>query len=194
MEIIRPDINKGYEILNIPADEIVLEYLKKQEYRFKVVNIDEKTRSRILSYDKLKEFPGKINDRIAGYVPDYKESSFRSSGGLKLSSKDSTGTFIIEEYRIIYDPTVRFFEERDAYRYDASPLSTYYTTASMKDLLLDELSITRDYFVFVGYNNIRNSLIYEEELQEVSCCELLEYADGQEKGEKLYKKILSRKR
>ncbi len=191
IEIIKPNINTGYETVDIPDEEVVIEYLKQLEsYNFKVINIDNETRDRILSCNKLKEFPEEHDNSIVGYVSDYKGDSFRSSGGLKLSSKTSLGSFIIEDERIIYDPTKRFYEERDSYRYSSSPLKNFYTTASMKDLLLDELRLNRDCFIYTGDKFVKNPLRYIEELQKVSQSELLSYADEVEKGEKLYQKII----
>ena len=192
IEIIRPNINTGYEIVDIPENEVVIEYLKKlSPFPFEVINISDETRNRILSLSKLKEFPGKHDDIIVGYVNGYKtENDFRSSGGLKLSSKTIDGSFIIEEERIIYDSTRRFYEERDSYRYSSSPLCNFYTTSSMEELLLDELKLNRKLFVYRGEKLINKPKMYVPDLLQITEDELLDYSGINKNQEKqLVKKI-----
>jgi len=193
MELIKPNVNTGFEIVNIPDDQIIIEFLKKHECKFNIINIDLKTREKLLSYNKIMNIPDEYNDTIVGYARMYKGKNFRSSGGLKLSSKYSAGAFIIEEEKIIYDATQRFYEERDAYVYSASLFSTYYTTSSMKELLLDELRLARDYYIYVGDKITTHPPSWYEELQSVSLEELLSYADSLEKGLELQQKIFQKK-
>ena len=192
IEIIRPNINTGYEIVDIPENEVVIEYLKKIEpYGFKIIKIDEETRDEILSYNKLKNFPKDNNNSIVGYARNYKDGgNFRASGGLKLSSKKYEGTFIIEDKRIVYDPTRRFYEERDAFVYSHSIFNNFYTTSSMEKLLLEELRLNRKIFIYRGEKLINKPKMYVPDLLQVTEDELLDYSGINKNQEKqLVKKI-----
>lgn len=123
---------------------------------------------------------------IAGYG-QLKGNNFKSSGGLKISDPKKTinGSFIIEDKRIIYDAVQPFYEERDAFVYGSG--YEFYTDMSMLDILKEELNRKRQYLIYMGQklNNCR----YEEQFDEVSKSELLEYAQNHEKGEYVLKKI-----
>lgn len=191
IEIIRPDIITGYEIVDLPENEVVIEHLKKIEpYIFKVINIDKETRDRILSQNRLKEFPGNQDDLIVDYIYDFDdEQDFRLEIGLKLSSKTIEGTFIIEDERIIYDPTKRFYEEKEYYKRSPIPLRTFYTTSSMEELLLDELQLDRECYIYCGEKLVNKTKMIPE-LMKVSKDELLDYSGINKNQEKqLVKKI-----
>lgn len=191
IEIIRPNINTGYEISKIPDNEIVIEYLKKQYSHFKIIHINEEVKMKILNCKDFNEFTGNSKDNIVGYNKD-KGKSIKSAGGLKLSSDKCYGSYVIEDSRIVFDPTGRFFEERDCYKYSVGFLNTFLTTSTMKDLLMDELKLTREYLLYLGDKVTTQPPRITEEFESVSKDELLSYAEDFEKGKKLYQKIITK--
>ena len=173
-----------YESVNILDNIPVLEYLKETEHSFNLryVSLD--------TFERLKNAEGIIylQDRklLAGCA-DLKGNAFNSSGGLKVSdpNKIIDGSFIIQDDIIIYDAMCPFYDERDSFVYTNG--REFYTTMSMKDILLEELEIKRQYLIYLG-NKLKNRK-YVDKFEEVSREELLKYITDKEKGRLVLEKM-----
>ena len=159
-----------YESINVPENISVLKYLRETEHFFNLRYVSFDT------FEKLKGAKGIIylKDRklLAG-CSNPKGNDFKSSGGLKVSDPDKiiVGSFIIQEDRIIYDARCPFYEERDSFVYTNG--REFYTTMSMKEILLEELEIKRQYLIYLG-KRLENKR-YVDDFEEVSRKEFLEY-------------------
>lgn len=173
-----------YESINVPENISVLEYLRESEHSFNLryVSFD--------AFEKLKSAKGIIylKDRklLAG-CSDIKGNDFKCSGGLKVSdpNKNIVGSFIIQNDRVIYDARCPFYEERDSFVYTNG--REFYTTMSMKEILLEELEIKRQYLIYLG-NRLENKR-FVDDFEEVSRKEFLEYITDKEKGRLILKKM-----
>ena len=173
-----------YEFINVPENISVLKYLRETEHFFNLRYVSFDT------FEKLKGAKGIIylKDRklLAG-CSNPKGNDFKSSGGLKVSDPDKiiVGSFIIQEDRIIYDARCPFYEERDSFVYTNG--REFYTTMSMKEILLEELEIKRQYLIYLG-KRLENKR-YVDDFEEVSRKEFLEYITDKEKGRLILKKM-----
>lgn len=171
----------NYELINIPENISILEYLKSNNSSFRLRYVD------INMFDMLKNANGPIYMEHVNYVAAYHKKSgtedFRRSIGLKVSdhTKSICGSFIIEDERIIYEAGEPVFEERDFGKYSSL---NYYTTMSMKDILIEELKKKRKLLIYMGEK--LEGVHYTHLFEEVSKDELMEYATNPEKGEKAY--------
>lgn len=170
------------ELINIENDIPILEYLKDNSLSFRLQHVDDK----MFEILKNADYPiyREHNNYVAAYRKKEKNHNFRwGSFGLKLSdhTKHIGGSFIIEDERIIYEAGERFFEERDFGKY--SNLN-YYTTMTMKDLLIEELNKKRKLLVYMGEK--LEGVHYTHRFEEVSKDELMEYATNPKKGEMAY--------
>ena len=124
-----------YSTINIRVNTPILDYLVKNSTRsFRVYRVSSSSFAKLQGTDRIIDIPEK--EMITGYAPFHEKRDFRSSGGLKISTENIRGSFVIDQKRIIYDPLIRFYEERDSYVYSNG--KDYYTTMSAKDLLLKE--------------------------------------------------------
>lgn len=122
---------------------------------------------------------------IAGYNPNCRDDSYRSSGGLKLSDEKEKvlGSFSIFPDKVIYNPFGVFFhKERDCFVYFGT---YYYTTMSMIEILMEVLD-GKDLLVCLG--NDYKHLNYVPILEKISMEEMVAYATDPLKGEKLLQK------
>lgn len=187
MEIIKNDVI-NYTVVSIPENRSILEHLKKDvKWQFRLQRVSDEQFLRFqkaLKEEKLLDFRSS-DCYIAGYNPFTKGNSFLSSGGLKLSSDEEefTGSFVIENDRIIYTPLCKFYEERDAFVYSKTD---YYTTISMPQLLEQELTSDREFLIDMGEEMV--GLIPKPVLVPVSCSEMMEYAINPSKGKEAYQK------
>lgn len=181
-EIIKNNVI-NYELIRIRQNTPVLEYLKKNNFSFRLKQVTSEMLEQLKNSSSLIEM--KYGDFIAGYG-QLKSDNFRSSGGLKISdSKEKVkGSFIIEDKRIIYDAFQPFYKERDSYVYMYG--TEFYTNMSMLDILKEELKRKRKYLIYMGEK--LNGYRLEDQFTEVSKDELLEYAQKHEKGEYVLKK------
>ena len=110
-EIIKNNII-NYKLIRIRQNTPVLEYLKKNNFSFRLKQVTSEMLEQLKNSSSLIEM--EYGDFIAGYGP-LKDDNFRSSGGLKVSDskEEIKGSFIIEDKRIIYDATQPFYKERD---------------------------------------------------------------------------------
>ena len=174
----------NYELIKIRKNTPILEYLKRNNFSFRLKQVTPKTLEQLKISDNFIDM--EYGNFIAGYG-QLKGNDFRSSGGLKISDPQENirGSFIIEDKRIIYDVVQPFYEERDSFVYGSGP--EFYTSMPMLDILKEELNRKRQYLIYMGQK--LNGCRLEEQFDEVSKSELLEYAQNREKGEYILNKI-----
>ena len=174
----------NYELIKIRKNTPILEYLKRNNFSFRLKQVTPKILEQLKFSDNLIDM--EYGNFIAGYA-SLKGNDFRNSGGLKISDskKNINGSFIIEDRRIIYYAIQSFDEERDTFVYGSGP--EFYTSMSMLDILKEELNRKRQYLIYMGQK--LNGYRLEEQFDEVSKSELLEYAQNREKGEYVLNKI-----
>lgn len=182
-EIVKSNIT-NYELIKIRKNTPILEYLKRNNFSFRLKQVS----FEMLEQLKISDYP--IDMEYGNFIAGYghlKGNDFRSSGGLKISDskKNINGSFIIENKRIIYYAIQPFYEERDTFVYGSGP--EFYTSMSMLDILKEELNKKRKYLIYMGQK--LNGYRLEEQFDEVSKSELLEYAQNSEKGEYVLNKI-----
>ncbi len=182
-EIVKNNII-NYELIKIRKNTPILEYLKRNNFSFRLKQVTPKILEQLKFSDNLIDM--EYGNFIAGYA-SLKGNDFRNSGGLKISDskKNINGSFIIEDRRIIYYAIQSFDEERDTFVYGSGP--EFYTSMSMLDILKEELNRKRQYLIYMGQK--LNGYRLEEQFDEVSKSELLEYAQNREKGEYVLNKI-----
>ncbi len=191
-EIIKNDVI-CYETLNIPDGKRIIDCLQKDTiWQFRLLRVSHEEFERIQKAQKEDKLLGHYDAcPIVGYNPTIKgEHGFQSSGGLKLSSddKDILGSFVVEEDKIIYTPSCKFYEERDCFVYSKTD---YYTTLSMPEVLEQELMEKEQFLIYMGEQ--LNGLRYENIFESVSRSEMMKYAVNPDKGKEAYQKILDRK-
>lgn len=166
-----------YEMLNIYEDTRVLDYLRRDtSYSFLLQYVPEEIFQKLqITEDLLHlyDYP-----YIAGYCSG-------GSGQRELASenKDIRGTFKIDEEKIIYTPEYKFSEIRDFYIYRGVE---YYTTMTMPEILEEELTIDRKFFIDMG-QELRDYTPFPV-FEEVSRSEMMEYAVNPDKGKIAYEK------
>lgn len=177
------DLYIWYNYINSDKTVEIVNYMKTQ------VDSGNPIFYSIYSEEEIKREPEKRNTGIF-YFRGRKNAKFailNAGGGLKISDskKNINGSFIIEDKRIIYNAIEPFYEERDAFVYGSG--YEFYTTMSMLDILKEELNRKRQYLIYMGEK--LNGYRFEEQFDEVSKNELLEYAQNCEKGEYVLNKM-----
>ncbi len=168
-----------YRVINLDSNTSTLDYLKKNNFSFNLRHVDHKTFESLQASNKIIVVERKP---LVGYGK-LKGTHFRQSGGLKISDPDEriSGSFIIEDKRIIYEAGEPFYRERDSFVYFNGV--RYYTEMSMLDILKEELNQERQYLIYMGQKFEKEKMCYIDQFEEVSKDELLEYAIDSEKGE-----------
>lgn len=174
-----------YQALSIENNTSVLDFLVKDcSFNFVLQKVESALFKRMLNnpnellYLEYQSF-------IAGYNPNCRDDSYRSSGGLKLSDENEKvlGSFSIFPDKVIYNPfSVFFHKERDCFVYFGTH---YYTTMSMIEILREVLD-DKDLLVCLG--NDYKHLNYVPILEKISREEMVAYATDPLKGEKLLQK------
>ena len=177
----------NYETLHIREDQRVLDVLKQDAFcQFRLQRVSPFQFMKFQEAERKEEILDFYYNRyIVGYNPFVKGDSFRSSGGLKISSDedDFIGSFVIDNERIIYTPLCKFYEERDSFVYSGTD---YYTTMTMPEIVAEELIENRKFFIDMG-EELRGFTPCPV-LEEVSSVEMLEYATDPSKGKTAYEK------
>lgn len=175
-----------YKVINIDSNTTVLDFLKENNFSFRLQHVSEEKFEQLKNADKPMYI--EYGNFIAGYGR-LNGNNFRNSGGLKISDPTGKimGSFIIEDERIIYDAAVPFYEERDAVVYGGL---IYYTTFTMQDILLEELQKDKKYLIY--YGETTENFQYIPQFEEVSREKIIEYATDAEKGKQALQKRICR--
>ena len=180
-----------YSAIDIEENISVLEYLKQYEKNtsFVLHHIDRETFEKFKNIKMDKETMGILSyiyKPIAGYnkIGKIDYTLPIGGGGLKISDHEEKirGSFIIEDNKIVYDGSVAFFRERDSYIYCYA--KKYYTTMTMRELLMQELERKRQLLIYMGTKSegYQSIPLFEEVNKE----KMLEYASNPKLGEQAF--------